>query len=384
MKIALINKVFSLSHGGGERYAVNLTRALCAAGHETHLFGVLVEDVPPEARVHFVEMPNYLTSYKILAFSSRVRTMIQAESFDIVYSLTQHYPVDLFRMGGGVYKHWMSLRYPNPLSRLLSYLLNPVHLAHLYLESKIYGTENYQRIIVNSKLCKEHAKRYYQVPDDRISVVYTGVDRSRFNPQVQTLYRTAVRQKLHLTQDDIAILFVSNNWKRKGMETILRGVHRLGKKGDAYKIIGVGKSRKTPFVRLAKKLGLSSQVLFYEAIQEIQTYYGGADIFVLPTLYDPFSNVCLEAMACGLPVITSESNGASEMITPGQTGFILNDSTDDQSLSVYLEALLDDSARKTIGGQAGLAVERLTVEHNLAETLEVFEQVRRNKVLNEF
>ena len=101
MKIALINKAFSLRHGGGERYAVTLARALCKKGQEVHLFGGRIEDVPSDAICHPVALPQGLGFWKVLAFPFLVRPLVEAEYFDIIYGLTQYYPVDLFRMGGG-------------------------------------------------------------------------------------------------------------------------------------------------------------------------------------------------------------------------------------------------------------------------------------------
>jgi len=105
MKVALINKVFSLGYGGGERYGVNLAKSLCSKGIEVHLFGTVVEDVPSEAVVHSVTAPVRPGFARVTGFVSHTRPMVQAQDFDIVYSLTQYYPVHVLRVGGGVHKH---------------------------------------------------------------------------------------------------------------------------------------------------------------------------------------------------------------------------------------------------------------------------------------
>jgi UDP-glucose:(heptosyl)LPS alpha-1,3-glucosyltransferase len=376
MKIALINKVFSLGYGGGERYGVNLAKALCSKGIEVHLFGTVVEDVPEgEAVVHTVSAPTRPGFRRVTGFITHTRPLVQAQDFDIVYSLTQYYPVHVFRVGGGIHKHWMTLRFPGKLRRLLRYLLSPVNLAHLYLESRMYNPKNYQTIITNSNLCKSHVISYYQVPPNRIEVIYTGVDQRVFNLSIRDTHRKPQRSVLGLSEDDIGLLFVSNNWKRKGMESILQALYLLGKNARYFKLIGVGKGKKRHFVSMAKKLGLYPQIRFLEPTREIERYYGAADVFVLPTQYDPFSNACIEAMSCGLPVITSRCNGASEIIEHKKSGFIMNHADNIKSLAFYLTCLLDQGARESMGLQAAKSVQHLTVEHNMDETLKVFHKI---------
>lgn len=372
IKVALINKVFSLGYGGGERYGVNLARALSQRGIEVHLFGTIFEDIPSEAVIHRVYSPKWPAFRRITKFVTYTRALVKSQDFDIVYTLTQYYPSHVFRLGGGVYKHWMNLRFPGIVPRLLHYILNPVHLAHLYLESRMYLPENYKAIIANSNLCKSHAISYYQVPGDRIEVVYNGVDHSIFNLEVRKLYRKSQRNVLGLSDNDAAILFVSNNWKRKGMDMILQALHLLGKDAGHFKLIGVGKGKKQRFMKQAKALGIDSQVRFLKPTREIERFYAAADILVLPTQYDPFSNTCIEAMACGLPVITTACNGASEVITHKKTGFILEKKDNVKTLTSYLTCLIDKESRETMGLKAADSVRDFTIEYNMEETLKVF------------
>jgi UDP-glucose:(heptosyl)LPS alpha-1,3-glucosyltransferase len=375
MKIALVNKAFSSRQGGGERYAVNLARALCREGHEVHLFGSLIEDVPHEAQCHLINAPRWPAFRRILAFSVKVHSYMKNYNFDIVYGLTQYYPVDLYRMGGGVYKHWMSLRYDTAIKKWLSYLINPIHLCHLYLEAQIFNLHHHKQIIANSHLCKHHALLHYGIPEDRVNVIYTGVDKNIFNINVKDHYRDSERKRLGIDKDKIVLLFVSHNWKRKGLETIMRALNYAGKEAEDYMLVCVGKSKRRPFEKLAHINGLIERVIFCPPSQEIEKYYALADIFVLPTLYDPFSNVCLEAMSCGVPVITSASNGASEIIDNGVSGYILNNARDFKTLAYFLKELTDENLRLEMGRKAVRRSESFTIEKNLAHTLTLFHKL---------
>ncbi|NNG47459.1 MAG: glycosyltransferase family 4 protein, partial [Deltaproteobacteria bacterium] len=117
------------------------------------------------------------------------------------------------------------------------------------------------------------------------------------------------------------------------------------------------------------------RLVFCGPVKGIEDYFLGADVFVFPTIYDPFSNACLEAMASGLPVITSTGNGASEILQDGRSGFVLEDPMDDALLSGRMENLLDAKVRARMGEEARRTSEKATLERNVGETLSVLERV---------
>jgi UDP-glucose:(heptosyl)LPS alpha-1,3-glucosyltransferase len=220
---------------------------------------------------------------------------------------------------------------------------------------------------------------YYGVPEEKIHVIYTGIDQQLFNPTVKELYRSTLRSELNIREIDRVLLFVSHNWQRKGMEAILLALRHLGQDAKHYKLIGIGKSNKENFLKLAEKLDLQERIYFMDKIEDIEKYYAAADIFLLPTMYDPCSNVCIEAMACGVPVITTASNGASELIKQGLSGFILNDPFDFRTLASFIQQLTNDTLLNEMGKQAVQAVRHLTIEENLNSTIEVFRKVIEGK-----
>ena len=105
----------------------------------------------------------------------------------------------------------------------------------------------------------------------------------------------------------------------------------------------------------------------------------GADAFVFPTVYEPFSNACLEAMAAGLPVVTTAVNGASEVLRHGVSGFVVDDPLDDAGIAERMERLLSVDTRRRMGEEARRAASALTPERNTAETLSVLEAAWREK-----
>ena len=379
MKIALVNHAFSLSHGGLERFSVNLATALHRDGHDVHAFAQQFRDLPAGVTEHVLRVPRKPSFLRILGFHRRAARAVGEQTFDVVYGLARFAPLDVYRMGDGVQKHWMRLRYPLAAWRWFNYLINPAHLCNLYLERRILTGSDCRRIVTNSQLCKEHAQRYYGIPADRIDVVYNGVNHEVFNPESMAARRDAVRRELGLKEDALAVLHVSNNWRRKGLSVLLRAVSQLGPRGKHVHVIVVGRGRPQPFLKLADGLGMAARLHLVGETREVQKYYAAGDLMVLPTRYDPFSNVCLEAMACGMAVITTTENGAAELIRVGENGYIQNDPQDANELARCLEHCLDRERIEAMGRKAWKTALPFTREKNMEATLAVFSRLLREK-----
>jgi len=356
MKIALVGRGFSTSWGGAERVGVNLARSLKAAGHGVALYSARADPNVGGIAVTQVEASGFSSALKILGFSKKVGQLLSAGDQDIIFGLTQIYPLDIYRAGGGVYAHWMRMRYPSFYQRLLKFIFAPVHPAMLRLEKKIMTPGNCRYVITNSELVKGHMEGFFGVPSDKIRVIYNGIDHSVFNPQLRGKYRQSVRERLDIGPQDVVALFVSNNWKRKGFGTI-----RAMAKAPYLKVLVVGRGSTALQNAAVKRMGMGGGNLFFAgASQNVEEYYGAADFFVLPTRYDPCSNACLEAMASGLAVITTTENGASEFITEGRNGFVMDYWNDDDKLAELFMRLKGSGERKRMGRAAALAVKGLT------------------------
>lgn len=379
MKIALVNHSFSLSHGGLERFSVNLATALHQDGHEVHAFAQRFADLPSGVVEHPLVVPRKPSFWRILGFHRIAARALRDQTFEVVYGLARFFPLDIYRMGDGVQKHWMRIRYPFALWRWLNYLINPAHLCNLYLERQILAGGACRRIVTNSRLCQEHAQRYYGVPAERIQVVYNGVNHQSFNPQEMAALRPAARAELGLGEEEIAILHVSNNWKRKGLAVLLQAVALLGLQGAQVHIIVVGRGRPGSFRKLAARLGLADRLHLVGETAQVQRYYAAGDLMVLPTMYDPFSNVCLEAMACGMPVITTAENGAAELIREGENGYIQQNPLNAGELSRCLGECLERETLRSMGRAAWKTSLPFTREKNMQETMGVFSQVLKEK-----
>ena len=379
MKIALIRKEYTLSWGGAESYVVHLSTQLLKMGHDVHVFASSW-DASSDPRISFHRVPivSFFSPLKNLTFALNTRRLLKKKSFDIVCGFSQAYPQDVYRMGDGLHLHFLHTRPSHTLLKFLTYL-NPRHLAILFIEKQIFAPHNYHSIIANSEMCKRQATAYYQVPEDRIEVIYNGVDLTRFNPEVRETYRSGIREKLHIDEQETLILFVSRNYERKGLRSLIESVALLRETVHPIKIVVVGRGNPTPFKRLALKLGISERLLFAGEEKLLEKYYGAADLLALPTFYDPFSNVCLEALACGLPVITTTSNGAAEIIEDGKNGYIVDDARSVEDMAQKISLLLRREVRETMIGHAIRSAKKFTIEENARKTIALFEKVLTRK-----
>lgn len=378
MKIALIQKNFSSHKGGAEQYAVNLAGALMRQGHEVTVFanqwdrssaeGLKFEYVP------MIKSPSFLQTF---SFVRNTQKALSKGRYDIVHSLARVFPQDVYRMSDGIYRYWLMVKEQNRLKRLMHFF-SLRHLAILWIEKQIFAKGNFRRIIANSQLCKGHAIQYYNVDPAHITVIQNGVDFGRFNPRVRVAYREKLRKLYNIAERDLVILFVAMNFRRKGLIPLLKAIGNLS---DSYrvKLLVVGKGKIEYFTKIALKLGIDRDVIFAGSASKTEEYYGAADFFVLPTYYDPFANVCLEALACGLPVITTRTNGASELIKHGKNGFVVNKPDDIKELSEAIIKLINPKLRDSMAENAFESVKHLTIEEHVRKVCRVYDEILREK-----
>ncbi|HLA51136.1 MAG TPA: glycosyltransferase family 4 protein, partial [Thermodesulfobacteriota bacterium] len=188
--------------------------------------------------------------------------------------------------------------------------------------------------------------------------------------------RAAYREKLNI-KDEIALLFVGSGFERKGLGFLIEAVGIL--KGSGYnkiKLIVAGKGKIKKYKNAADRLGIGKDVIFTGPVKDVQGYYSAADIFVLPSIYEPFSNACLEAMASGLPVVTSRINGASEILTDGKDGIIIDNPSNPEEIAEKIKPLLAGQARHAAGMEARMTVAKYSIEKNVERFLRLIDDVR--------
>lgn len=356
-KIALARFKYT-PYGGAENYLARLIVALRDKGAAFRVFSTNWVD---ENAVK-ISSPKFLPSFlRILSFA--YYACKQKRDDELLFSLERLPCADVYRAGDGVHAAWLDTRLVYGESKLAIFS-NPLQAVYLWLERRTF--QNSRKIIANSNFVKNDIICYYDIESSKISVVYNGVSANSLDG---TECKKSVCDEFGIAQDKKLILFVGSGFARKGVAEFLELLSKLGR--DDYAAIIVGKEKKmSAYQKKAKELGVNA--IFTGARSDANRFYAAADIFLFPTRYEPFSNVCLEAMAGGCAVITTAQNGASEALG-GE--FVMKNPIDMDILPV-LHRLLDDSEFlsevKTANKTKSL---EFSMEQNLEETLAVLESL---------
>jgi UDP-glucose:(heptosyl)LPS alpha-1,3-glucosyltransferase len=358
-----IKKRFSL-HGGAENYMKTLVNRL----KRDYEITILSTQWEPADGIHFNYIPSsQITSFlSLITFNRNVCRAVNNNAPDCTISFDRTLCQDVYRAGEGCHAEWLEIR-----SRLeafykkISFKINPLHLCLLNMERRLFSDT--PCIIANSNMVKANIIKHYAVAAEKIHLLYNGVDLYRFTPENKEKWRKHVRNNLALRDDANLVLFVGSGFRRKGLQVLLEAVPLI--KNNEIHVLVIGKGPMHKFKATAVRYGIADRIIFMVPQKEIEKYYSAADLFVLPTLYDPFSNATLEAMACGLPVITTVNNGAAELMENGKEGFIMSDMFDAQELATHITAALSGAHHM------GEAARRKAAEFSIEKTASAFAEI---------
>lgn len=344
MKIAFIRKTYT-PFGGAENYLATLLKHLSLGTHDVHMLSSNWND-SDGVRYHKVNTLSFNSYLSVRTFNSNVKRLIRSLKPDCTVSFERTNCQDIYRAGDGCHKEWLLLRQDrqSPLRRL-SFRLNPLHNAILSLEKECF--EKTPVIVANSKMVKDQIMSHYGISGDRIKLIYNGVDLVRFTHGNRQAWREETRKRYGIPMETPLLLFVGSGFERKGLGTAIAALSGLR---NDVRLLVAGRGKTRDYAALAQKTGVLDKVIFAGAQRQIERFYAAADGFVLPTIYDPFSNATIEAMASGLAVITTKHNGASEIIEEGVDGLILHDRFDAAELREKLRELISGS--ESIGEKA--------------------------------
>jgi UDP-glucose:(heptosyl)LPS alpha-1,3-glucosyltransferase len=362
VKIGVVRQRYT-AIGGAERYLGSVIHELVARGHDVHVFANSWEG--EGFTFHRVPMMRGASFLKALTFALSARKVLRREKCDLVFSLERTLEQDVYRAGDGCHRQWLGERakYESAL-KTARVRLNPLHWTLCGLEKRTFSPERTGRIIANSNRGKREIVEHYGFPEERIDVIHNGVDCERFRPSSEKRVDKGVR-----------LLFVGTGFERKGLAFCIGALKHLP---EDVRLRVVGKGNTARYAAMARNEGVDSRVEFAGGNQNIAAVYGEADLLVHPAIYEPFANVCLEALASGLPVITSRINGASEVIEHGKSGAIIDDPGDTVALAEAIRPFLDVKFRAVASGRARTVAEAHPFAQNIAETLRVLTQVRES------
>lgn len=346
MKIGLVHKRFGVD-GGTERFAEGLTRQLSGRGHEVVVFAASFDprftrkDVAQYGRLRFGRRGGALGTILLwLAAWWRVRE----PSFDVVLHLGRTGPGRAYRAGGGCHRAWYDRLRAGAKTggERLALSVSLYHRFRLWHERKALRSAH---VIVPSQLARQGFIDSYGALAANVVVLPNGVDLARFHPKNRRLFFAETRDAIGLNPEEVVLLFVGSDFERKGLDVAIEAAAQLLAEIPEIRLLVVGGDRRRPeYERLADQHGLRSHVTFLWEHERPEHLYAAADVLILPTRFDPFANVTLEALATGLPVVTSARNGAVEVLQGCPAAAVVQDPEDVAGTVAALRDMLDPSA----------------------------------------
>lgn len=376
MRVGLVVENFDPRRGGVEHWTYQFAHRVLAAGHEVHIvaarFASGVEQLGIVA--HRLEPPR-----SKLDFARAAERKLRTLALDVIHDTGCGWYCDVFQPHGGSrvaafeQNLLLAASWVRPIKRRLAAWL-PRYRDFEELARRQYADG--QRIFLAiSKMVAGHLQRYHGVASQQLRLIYNGVDLQRFSPRHRQRWRDEVRSRLAVGDDETVLLIVAHNFRLKGVPAAIEATAQLAAQGHAVRLIVAGGKRHARYERLAARLQAARRVSFVGAVDDAVPYYAAADVYVQPTFYDPCSLVVLEALASGLPVVTSRFNGAGEIIRPDVEGYVIDDPADAMELAAAVRPLLDRRRAEQMGQAARRLAAAHSLERNCAEVLRLYEEV---------
>jgi len=345
--------------GGAEAYLKRLAEGVSDRGYSTRLF--TTDDWPADD-------PSFgsivrLNTKSPLAFANELEKLRENAKDDILVSLERVCRCDIYRAGDGVHQAWLNRREKFELPwRTAFRRFNRKHRDLLRLEESLLHERRAERVIANSRMVRDEIVDLYSYRPDMIDIVPNGIplEQFRFDPDL----RAKARLELGLSPEQIALAFAGSGWERKGLRFAIEAVEAC--ENPNLRLLVAGRGQDAQF--------RSENVRFLGELPDLRPLYAAADVFILPTIYDPFSNACLEALACGLPVITTRANGFSEIMEDRIHGSVVDEPDDVGDLRNAIQAWSDPTRRQVARPSILKRAAQFDISRNVERTLGVIVQ----------
>jgi UDP-glucose:(heptosyl)LPS alpha-1,3-glucosyltransferase len=364
LSIGFVRRGYSRS-GGAEAYLKRLARGVVAAGHDAQL---ITTEAWPENEWPFGPIRR-LQSGSVAEFASDLEKIRPQLRLDVLMSLERVWNCDVYRAGDGVHRAWLARRrkFELPLERFVRGL-NRKHRDILQLEEALLANRGALRVIVNSQMVKTEIVDLYGYPADKIEIVRNGVplEQFSFDPKL----REESRDQLKVKPGEIALLFAGSGWERKGLRFAIAAMALCGNRKMRLLVAGRGNQHSCK----------SKHVQFLGEVPDPLRIYSAADIFILPTIYDPFSNACLEALACGLPIVTTRANGFSEIVEHEIHGSTIDFANNVAGLRDAIQFWSEAARRAAVRSTNKQRAAQFDISVNIARTLEILVQAAARAV----
>jgi UDP-glucose:(heptosyl)LPS alpha-1,3-glucosyltransferase len=386
MNVALVIERIEPWRGGAETSTVQFAHHLADQGCRVTVLTMTNMPSTPAMTIVPIRASAGWRAGRTWFFSRGAADYIRSHPFDVVHAMTPCLAADVYEPRGGTVPEMLernlALR-PSPVRRGFKWVGQRLSLKYRVLgglERRLVTRQPTPWVIAISRYVAAQLERHYRFDPARIRLIFNGVDPDDSTLQERQMHRVEVRRQFGLADDDLVLLAVAHNFKLKGVDRLIQAMAhpQVRQLGHVYAVI-VGRDNPRPLARLAAHHGLADHVFFAGPSQRVNAFFHAADVLVHPTYYDPCSRVVLESMSAGLPVITTKYNGASECVTDGHDGYVLDCPSDVEALADRIIRLAAPAHRRRCAEAAPAAVESFTMARHAAEVVRLYEEILRNR-----
>ena len=373
MKLAVVRRKYN-PYGGAERFLESLRTQLMERDISVSVIAETWKTIDYESdSVVKVRASGFFRSTRFRSFSQNVQTFLTNQQFDLIQSHERLTGVDIYRLGDGIHAAWLErCARVSGSARTLLRKFDSYNRAVIMTESQM-AMDDRLHFVATSKLVLEELKSFYNVPEDRIFTIPNGVDVKRFSPATSD-QKSKAREALGIPQSALVVGFVGSDFTRKGLWLLAKAVMMSR---DLYLVVAGRDSSSEKLNKLISDAGVKSSIRYLGPVDNVLSLLWASDVFALPSLYEPSSNAILEAMACGLPIVCTESVGNANIVREQNCGYICD--RDPESILEGLRYVLSSDRYEALSANCLLAAKQIVQEPIIDKWLKLYDTVLNKK-----
>jgi UDP-glucose:(heptosyl)LPS alpha-1,3-glucosyltransferase len=374
------------ARGGCETYIADLARRMVRDGHAVHLYACRwnAAALPNGIICHPIARqggPRFLRPWR---FGRACLKALAANRHDVSIGFDKTWGQDIHYPQGGVYAASQAAnlrKHASPWRRTMVRLLKQLDPAvQSFRALERLQLSRAKAVIVNSRMARGHAADHLGLDPHRVDVLHAAIDPGRFDVADRERIRDTMRRSWDVPDNAPVGVFVAMNYRLKGLDPLVRSVALLPRE-SRFRLVVAGHPQSGAYQQLARRLGVADRVIFHGYCGDSRQVYFAGDFLIHPTFYDPCSLVVLEALACGLPIITSRSNGAAELMDPPHDGLVIDDPHDHARLAAAIARMIDDDYRSACVSRARHSATLWTFDDHYRKMMAILEDVAARKRL---
>ena len=358
--------------GGAEGFAAELTERIAANPRfEVHVFANRWAGSSGNIAFHqvpIIRFPKFLTPASFAWFAGRRISAVGP--FDLIHAHDRIFRADVYTLHGIPHRRW--------IREVRRRRMSLFDRAIARVEDRLVSEGGCRRFLAVSELTRKIFLNEYPVAPTLVNVIHPGIDTSPYAKLDRERCRREVRGRFGIVPDETLILFVSMNFAVKGLDHVLRGLGSLRRRNPERRVwlLVIGRGDKKAYGRLARETGIGDAVIFAGAVarEKLPEFYLAGDLFAMPSRFDTFGMVVLEAMAAGLPVLISGSVGARDIVREGENGFVVENPADPEAIAEKIEVMINGNVRERMCREALKTAGENSWDEAVARVLNVYEE----------